>query len=99
VLCDAKSDLIMFNEGEYRPLPSKGWWKAPEQLIADNEADDNCTLAPPSLHADVYGAALTVGQVYMTILNSSAFYADPFGHGRYGHYGAHSTIYVMSLNL
>lgn len=34
-----------------------------ERLVADNDADDNYTLASPSMPADMYGAALTIGQV------------------------------------
>lgn len=33
-----------------------------ERLIAEND-DDNCTLASPSMPADIYGAALVTEQV------------------------------------
>jgi len=88
----------MVRENDYRFIPSKSWWKAPEQLIADNVADDDCPLAPPSLPADVYGAALVVGQVYIAILNNSTLYADPIGHGRRGHYSVLSTSCVTRLD-
>jgi hypothetical protein len=97
VLCDAKFYLVVFRENEYRFIPSKSWWKAPEQLIADNVADGD-RLVPPSQPADVYGAALVIEQVYIAILNSSTLYADPIGHGRRGHYGVLSTTCVTRLN-
>jgi hypothetical protein len=63
VLCDAKFDSVMFSEDEYCSIHSKCWWMPRERLIAENDADDWCCLAPPSMPADIYGAALTIAQV------------------------------------
>src|ERR1700685_3978852 len=63
VLCDAKFDSVMFGKGEYCGIHSKCWWMPHERLIMDNEADDECALAPPSMPADIYGVALTIMQV------------------------------------
>ena len=63
MLCDAKYDLVMFSENEYCSLTSKCWWMPHERLIVDDDATGSCPVAPPSMSADIYGAALTVAQV------------------------------------
>jgi hypothetical protein len=63
ILCDAQFDSIVFGEDEYCTIRSDCWWMSRERLIEDNDANNNCTLGPPSKPADMYGAALTVGQV------------------------------------
>jgi len=35
-----------------------------ERLLVDNDADNRCALAPPSLPADIYGVALTIMQMW-----------------------------------
>ena len=63
LLCDAKFDSVMFGEDKYCSLHSKWWWMPHERLIPDDDADDSCPVAPPSMPADMYGAALTITQV------------------------------------
>jgi hypothetical protein len=65
VLSDAMFDTVTFIEDEYCSIPSICWWLPHERLIADDDNNDMCAVAPrsPSLSADIYGVALTVMQV------------------------------------
>ena len=74
VLCDAKFDSVMFSEDEYCSIHSKCWWMPRERLIVENDADD---LAPPSMPADIYGAALTIGQVNSALFMVRSFVLIP----------------------
>ena len=68
VLCDAKFDSLMYSEDDYGSIRSNCWWLPYERLIADDVTDDKCCLGPPSMPADIYGAALTITQVRIGIL-------------------------------
>ena len=48
-----------------------------ERLIVENDADDWCCLAPPSMPADIYGAALTVAQVNSALFMVRSFVLTP----------------------
>ncbi|KIM79286.1 hypothetical protein PILCRDRAFT_10438 [Piloderma croceum F 1598] len=64
VLCDATFDSMMFGEDDYSTISSAWWWMPYERLIVDDDADDGCAVASPSKSADMYGAALTIAQMW-----------------------------------
>jgi len=61
VLCDAQFDAVMSRDDG--SIHSKCEWMPYERLIAEG-ADDECSLVPPSMAADIYAVALTITQVW-----------------------------------